>query len=151
MLLATVANTVRFGPELRPSKKNGDEPLLCPSTWLIVTGPYPAESSTQISPPGSVLISAPAKLREGAVRLGLESDPLPDRNVRCEAACAAPAVSKTASAPIATVNGLAWPIAFLPRCWRPAEGLPLGFLNRVRQSAKLCRPYGFLFDGSSRY
>jgi len=54
----------------------------------ITTVPYPAGSSTTISPRASVLPMAPAKVRHGAARLqvALASLPFPEANVRGDCA-----------------------------------------------------------------
>ena len=50
---------------------------------VMVTAPKPPGSRTLISPPGTVLEMAPAKVLQGAVRLqGLASSPTPDTHVR---------------------------------------------------------------------
>src|SRR4051794_21199658 len=50
---------------------------------LIRTAPYPAESTTEISPPAAVLEMAPAKVLHGAVRLhGKPSSPFEATHVR---------------------------------------------------------------------
>src|SRR6266480_2954537 len=61
----------------------------------MVTGPYPAESSTRTVPPDDVCATAAPKLRHGAVRLqGLVSTPVEATNVRFDAAFAIEAMPK---------------------------------------------------------
>lgn len=63
----------------------------------IVAVPYPPESRTIDSPPGSVCVIAVPKLRHGdAIEHGLPSDPPVETNVRC-AASAGAAISEIAT------------------------------------------------------
>src|SRR6187455_317383 len=58
-----------------------------------VTAPKPPGSRQSISPPAAVLLIAPAKVLQGAVRLhGLTSSPTPDTHVRV--ACALNVVAR---------------------------------------------------------
>src|SRR5688572_1867558 len=66
---------------------------------VIVTGPKPPGSRTEISPPAAVFEMAPAKVLQGAVRLqGLTSSPTPETQVRVACAEAAEAPKRTAAA-----------------------------------------------------
>jgi len=66
---------------------------------LIVTVPKLPASRQSISPPAAVLLSAPAKVRQGEVRLhGLVSFPVPDTHVRVACALADVAQKPSASA-----------------------------------------------------
>jgi hypothetical protein len=83
------------------------------SDLSIVTVPNPPESRQSISPPAAVLLIAPTKVLQGAVRLhGLRSLPTPDTNVR--AACAfagrAERPKPAAAMRIATLFCMAWPL-----------------------------------------
>src|SRR3984893_11078126 len=50
---------------------------------VMVTAPYPPGSRASISPPGAVLLMAPAKVLQGAVReQGFTSSPTPETHVR---------------------------------------------------------------------
>src|SRR5688572_16983506 len=56
---------------------------------VMVTAPKPPGSRTLIMPPAAVLLIAPAKVLQGAVRLhGLTSSPTPDTQVRVACALA---------------------------------------------------------------
>src|SRR5579872_572817 len=56
---------------------------------VIVRAPKPPGSRQLISPPAAVLLIAPAKVLQGAVRLqGLASSPTPETHVRVACACA---------------------------------------------------------------
>src|SRR5262245_4598194 len=94
---------------------------------VIVTEPYPAESSTTISPPGLVCAIAAANPRQGAASAHtLASLPSADTNVRCAVAphaAGAPAHKDAASraAPIALVEVVI--IDLLPRSARRSSKL----------------------------
>src|ERR1700687_4751300 len=47
--------------------------------WVIVTGPYPPESSTMTSPSGFNCVTAPAKVGHGVAMLSQELALLPER------------------------------------------------------------------------
>src|ERR1700730_13282896 len=47
--------------------------------WVIVTGPYPPESSTMTSPSGFNCVTAPAKVWHGVAMLSQELALLPER------------------------------------------------------------------------
>ena len=70
--------------------------------FVIATNPYPAESSTMISPSVFVTVIAAPNERHGSVSeqlfAVLASTPFGDTNVRCAEACAAAAGSARASA-----------------------------------------------------
>src|SRR5579885_2208800 len=69
------------------------------TAWVIVTGPYPAVSSTEISPPGLVWVRAKAKVRQGcSTEHGLVSAPCAETKVRCAAASAASGYRAAAAA-----------------------------------------------------
>src|ERR1044071_5170510 len=71
--------------------------------FVIVTAPKPPGSSTSISPHVAVLLIAPAKVLQGAVRLhGFASSPTPDTHVRV--ACALSEVAMKRQQRIAKTN-----------------------------------------------
>src|SRR3954449_5676325 len=74
--------------------------------FVMVTAPNPPGSSTLISPPAAVLLIAPAKVLQGAVRLqGLASSPTPETQVRVACAEAVAGSARTARESTRHVRG----------------------------------------------
>lgn len=84
-----------FGEEIPAYTPAG---ALIETDLLMASAPYPAESSTTISPPSLVTSCAAWSERHGAERLhGLASEPIDATNVRIEVASASIANSDAAN------------------------------------------------------